>query len=276
MLLEHLHARVDGNEKCPNPSAPKLLGVNRETKSAIYVSAACKQWSCPVCGKRKVGQWVARVLVGINHYHRQGFWQWYLMTITSHENHRGVDASLANLRQGWRKLSNRMWRAFGKCHYVRVFEHHADGSFHMHVIADIKIPYTTRFKWNDETRRLEPVFACKWLKDNARECGMGYMDDYRPIANPGIAAWYTVKYLSKSIGDNSLGWPKNMRRIQTSHKWPSLPEMTDASQYEWQYVANRSELLLRAKNLWLYEDILVTDVASGEEINLDQFGFWDM
>jgi len=275
MLLEHLHGEAKKNRHCPNPSAPKLLGVNHDKKLALYIKASCKQWSCPVCGEKNAERWVARVVNGINQYIKLGHWDWYLMTITSHKKMRTTEGSLKNLREGWRKLSNRLWRRWGKGHYVKVYEHHKDGAFHMHVITDISIPYSVKIVWNEKRRMLEPVFSCKWLKDNAAQCGMGYIDDYRPIASPGISAYYVAKYLSKSVGDNGKCWPKNMRRIQCSHNWPKLPDVADVSEYNWQFIANRYELMLRAQNLFRFEDILVTDAQTGKDFTLDDFGFWD-
>ncbi len=269
--LEQLHAVLQENEKCPSPNSPKLLGVNRKERRAIYVKAPCKMWSCPVCGHKKTAQWVARVLTGINYYIKHGSPDWYFMTITAHDKWRGAENSLENIRSGWRRLSNRMWRKFGKGHYVRIFEHHKDGSFHAHFLTDIKIPYTAKMEYNPKRERDEMRYRCRWLKDNARQCGMGYMDDYQPLLNPGFAAHYVAKYLTKSVGDAGAQWPKGVRRIQTSRGWPKLPPLTDASDYSWQFVSSRGELMLRAANLWRFEDILVTDIETGNEFTTDDF-----
>lgn len=270
MLLEHLH----GSVRCESEKAPKLLGVSQSDSEAIFVQARCKQWACEPCGKINTAQWVARVLTGLNHYIENGIPDWYLMTITSHENCRSVASSLKNLRRGWRKLSNRMWRKFGKFKYVKIYEHHENGAFHMHLVCSVKIPYTVSDEYVKKHKKVLPVYRCKWLKDNARGCGMGYMDDYRPIINPGIAAGYVVKYLGKSVGELGRDWPTGMRRIQTSHFWPALPEMPQKSGYNWELINNHPHLMQKAALLWKLDGILVTDVKTGKIYNTDDFEAW--
>jgi len=270
MLLEHLRA----SGRCESETAPKLLGVSRTDKTAIFVQARCKQWSCEPCGKTNSAQWVARILTGLNYYIENGYQDWFMMTITSHDNCRSAASSLWNLRKGWPKLADRMRRKFGKFKYVKVYEHHADGALHMHLIISVKIPYTVKNEYVKKHKKILPVYRCRWLKNNARQCGMGYMNDYRPIVNPGVASAYCAKYLSKSVGNRAKNWPKDMRRVQTSLHWPALPALVDKGQWNWELIQNHPHLMLKAALLWKLDGIMVTNTKTGKEYTTDDFERW--
>lgn len=264
-LLEQLHANTSKKCERKGGTAPLLMGVNRKDKTAFYVQADCKMWDCKVCGSRKASQWIARIIEGIKDYGGD----WYFATITSHEKWRGQDASLKNLRQGWRKLYNRLLRRFGKFHYIKIFEHHADTSLHLHVLTDLTLPYQSSQKVSKKTGQPIDVFRCKLLKDLSRKCGMGYQCDYQPIVSAGLAVWYVVKYLSKSIGN--ADFPANVRRIQASHKWKKLPKLYASSELVWMYVTSHTDMLLKAYNLWIREGIVVYDMIADKEITTDDF-----
>jgi hypothetical protein len=141
-----------------------------------------------------------------------------MFTLTAHEKWRGRDRSVANLRQGWKKLYNRARRKFDTSEYVRVWELHADKkTFHLHGLVDEN--------WGE-----------RWLKDNARGCGMGYQVDIHEVDNAGQVAGYIAKYFLKS--ENALGeqreiWPKSLRRIECSRTWPQLPPLEEYNNFAW-------------------------------------------
>jgi len=187
---------------CSNPKVPYLSG-NKDMK-VYLMRGSCGSWGCPSCGARNGRQWLARMLNHMNIHKGSG--AWYFLTITAHEKMRGKDASIVNIRRGWKRLYNRMRYTYGISEYVKVWEFHEDGSFHLHVLIRRKI-------------------GKKWLKKNSRECGMGYMCDSTQSKNPGQVAGYVAKYLLKSF-ENFEKYEKGMRRIEASRDWTPLPELT--------------------------------------------------
>ncbi len=264
-LLEHLHASVAC--RCSNigSNAPTLMVIDRDKKQATFFQADCKMWSCESCGARKASQWIARIIQGIKYYGGQ----WFFMTITAHQKWRGQERSLENLRQGWRKLYNRFLRRFGKFHYIKIYEHHKDGSLHLHLLTDLLLPYKQTWGKSKKTGKRIMVYKSKYLKDTSAKCGMGYMCDYQPLASAGLAAWYVAKYLGKSIG--VADFPANLRRIQASHKFHKLPPIMTDESLSYVRVSNRTDMLLKAYNLLRTEDILTYDAINEKDVTTDDW-----
>jgi hypothetical protein len=198
-FIEHLHAM--SSEKCPNTDGIYVVGVNHSLRKTVIFTPNCKQWSCEVCSLKNTKKWIARVINGVNELGGD----WYMLTLTSHEKMRGTSASLKCLREGFTKLNERMRRKYGSKNYVKVWEMHEDKTLHLHLLIDCKMPK-------------------KWIKDNARACGMGYQVDFHKVDNAGMVAGYIAKYTLKNAA-NLPDMPKNLRRIQCSLKFPKLPEI---------------------------------------------------
>lgn len=212
-FIEQLHAL--SVQLCPDEKVPWLTGYNADT--VIAIRGRCGRWSCSVCGAANGRRWLAKIINGMNtmkHVRR-----WYFITITAHEKWRGAERSLQNIRSGWKKLYNRIRRRYGVTSYVKVWEFHADGSFHLHVLFGRKI-------------------GKRWLKDNSRQCGMGYQVDSSQTKNAGQVAGYAAKYLLKSF-ENAHYYPENLRRIETSRDWTPLPDLSENDEYEWFVCQNR-------------------------------------
>jgi len=212
--IEKLYQQA--NELCPHDRVPWLVGINSD--KIVATRGACGLWSCRVCGARNGKKWLARILDGMR---QLGEKSWYFITITAHEKWRGLESSLKNLRQGWKKLYNRMRRKYGINDYVKVWERHKDGSLHLHVLIAKKI-------------------GKRWLKDNARQCGMGYQADSSQAKNGGQVAGYVAKYLLKSYNEGA-DMPKGLRRIECSRSFPKLPDNTSTNDLEWIVTFTRSE-----------------------------------
>lgn len=223
-FIEQLHAA--GYKPCLATQRQYMVGVDPLAKLALLTLPACKRWSCAPCAARNGRRWIARILHGINTL--DGIW--WMATITAHELTRGQERSMANLRAGWKKLYNRARRKHGTRQYVKVWEHHRDGSFHLHFLVDTN--------WSQ-----------RWLKDNARSCGMGYQCESRKAENAGQVAGYISKYLVKQLHDaeNGQRWPESLRRIEVSRAWPKLPEMADFSRFRWDVYETRQGQERRAQ-----------------------------
>lgn len=227
---------------CSKTNTPHLTGVNQNEHKAVLVKTVCKMWSCEACAARNAKTWIAKIINGVN---RLGG-EWSFVTITSSKFHRGAQ-SIACLRRGWKLLYNRILWHKGKksaknLYYVKVWEQHSDGSFHLHVLCN----------W---------YLLKKWYKDNAFRTGMGYQADSHTIDNAGQVAGYIAKYTLKNsnVERGGLAIPKGLRRIETSHKWPILPRLSQEG-YEWIFEANRAAQLSR-KDVLEWQGYQVVDTV---------------
>lgn len=208
--LIRLHEYYD-NLRCTKETRPYLTGVGTAEGVAILLRPDCKCWNCPKCAARNARRWIARI---INHMNHNKGKNWQLMTLTAHEKMRG-EASIKNIRKGWKKLYNRIRDTFGVSDYCKVWEHHSDGTFHLHAIVDVQ----------------NKKFTKRWLKNAARACGMGYMADLRKIDNAGIVAGYVAKYFLKSEAVGAM--PRGLRRIEVSRNWEKLPDLVAENNFSW-------------------------------------------
>jgi len=133
------------------------------------------------------------------------------LTLTSHE---GLSPAMTIkvFRHAWDQLNKRIRRASPDYQYLCIPEQHQDGRLHAHLIETTKL-------------------GTRWYKDNARECGLGYMAEESKVYSPEGAAWYVVKYLSKNMLD--ARWPEDFRRVRTSRGWPKLPELDIVPGWLW-------------------------------------------
>lgn len=212
----HRLAEKSSETPCIKENRPFLTGLDRLDDIAYLMRPSCKMWNCPSCAARNAKRWIARVIHHINHADAEN--GWLMFTLTAHENADNEYKSVLNLRTGWKKLYNRMRDNFGISSYVKVWERHADNRFHLHGLID-----------NSEITE-------RWLKDNARACGMGYQVDLHTVDNAGQVAGYIAKYFMKSESvTESAGkdYPKGLRRIEVSRNWMKLPELLAEKQFQW-------------------------------------------
>jgi hypothetical protein len=214
-FIEQLHAV--SQISCEKKGRPYLTGVSVELEKIALLKPYCKTWSCPYCAARNARRWIARIIHGCNCMDTKD--GWFMFTLTAHRKWRRRDKSVKNLRQGWKKLYNRIRRMFGTNHYVKVWEQHKDGSFHLHGLVDAQI-------------------SKKWLKQSAVECGMGYQVDIHKVDNAGQVAGYIAKYFMKSEFESGQEFPKNLRRIEVSRSWIKLPDLR--ADTDWVWVINQT------------------------------------
>ncbi len=186
---------------CITPRRPFLKGLNEMQKKAVFFKPRCKLWSCPPCAEINKKLWAIRAYNGaevlMSDTHQISF-----LTLTSHEK-LDPSGSLRVWPKAWAKLRERARYQTGGFNYLLVPEQHEDHRLHVHAI---------------ETAGL----GTRWWKDNARACGLGFMAEEEAAQTAGGAAYYCIKYLTKSI--EWQDWPKGFRRVRTSRQWPKLPE----------------------------------------------------
>lgn len=252
----------------------KFSGLAYSESNTDYKIAqiGCGQWNCEYCAQKLASRWRARIINAINIL--GGDWTWF--TLTAHSKKRGAWASITNLRNAWDTLMKRLKRKFevyegkGKDRvrikqiaYVRVFEQHKDGSFHIHAIAnfhfgDIKIRISRKDK--SETK------YSAWLQDTARLLKIGiytHADDLGQDKHAGYVASYVTKYMTKMSGD-FIKFLGRVRRIQASQNLPKLPKGE-----KWQF---RRDLSVDAAIAISATGKKITDVSTGEVIGADYYG----
>lgn len=227
---------------CEKENRPFIAGVGVEAQIAVLMRPSCKCWSCGACAARNARKWIARVINHINSVDLIHGWKF--CTITAHPSwHVTPEASVKNLRQGWKKLYNRMRYEFGTTSYVKVWESHKSGAFHMHFLMDTPM-------------------SQDWLSDNSASCGMGWKVDVSPVLNAGMVAGYIAKYFTKSevIGQ----YPQNMRRIEVSRDWLKLPDLSSNIDLMW-LIGNSREWQMRIGQHYFMRGFEVTDLLKDDD-----------
>lgn len=208
--------------KCSTYSRPILVGVVPDQPVRYLYQPNCKMWSCPYCGRKNALIWAAKIRDGIEYYQQSGFKDWSMITFTMSRYTRGFENSLSKWPSRWAKVSTRIRRKVPGVRYVLIPEQHEDGTLHTHSLFSGKISNT-------------------WISQNCHECGLGYKSKSKPMFSVYGASKYVTKYLTKSL--TAIAWPKQLRRIRTSQKWPALADETNHTpiEAEWRYVANYPE-----------------------------------
>jgi len=218
--IEHLFA-LSEKDVCSTPNRAVLRAVDEPQKTVLYIRPVCKRWSCPECGSRNRRFWTARTIHGHQELATAGA-DMFFWTITAHEDVRDFDEGLEYWRKGWNALYCQLKRRIQKLAYMRVFEHHNDGAFHVHMITNGEPP--------DE----------RWIKDAPRTKHMGYMNEIERVRSKFRAGFYISKYAAKALA--YAEWPENVHRIQPSHSWPKLPQSAPDSPYQWALVPFGTDL----------------------------------
>lgn len=186
-------------------------------------------------------RWVLRAEMGVRVLLQDGC-KVDFVTITSHEDLRDFSATERVWRVAWGALYAALRRRVDQFDYFTVPEKHKDGRMHVHSL------------WNAGVSK-------KWLKDNGRRRGLGYMADVSHVLTPIYAVRYVTKYIGKSLGDDV---PLHFRRVRVSRGWVDIPApVTENSGLRWEYVGSNGALELvyrecRAKHITLI------DCATGE------------
>ncbi len=204
--------------KCQTYSRPILVGVVLNQPVRYLYQPDCKTWGCPYCGRKNMLSWAAKIRDGIEYYQRSGFADWSMITFTMSRYTRGFDKSLDEWPSRWAKISTRIRRLIPGVRYMLIPEQHKDGTLHTHSLFSGKISNT-------------------WISKNCHTCGLGYMSKSKPMYSAYGAGKYVTKYLTKSL--STTAWPKGLRRIRTSQRWPEVVDEDNHTllEAEWKYIA---------------------------------------
>lgn len=213
-----------GATPCSAKHRPMIEIRDDDHRRAAFFRPRCKSWSCKPCAEQNAKFWAFRAAYGVEklleskslYLHGNigcsavtesdipkysGLLGLEFVTLTSHEK-LSPDRSIEVFGKAWDKLRRRISRQ-GDFDYLLVPEQHKSGRLHIHMLTTAKLPK-------------------RWWKDNARSCGLGHQVAAEPIRDPGKAAGYCLKYVTKSL--ECQAWPRGFRRVRTSAHWPAPPE----------------------------------------------------
>jgi hypothetical protein len=179
-------------------------------------------WNCPHCRQKNARNWRAYLLDTFNK--RFGHEHWCFFTITANKgaHKHSAEMTIRNLQQVWKPLYDRLRRYYSKrLEYVRIFERHLSGRFHMHILINVGLEYDKKgYVIKDKIDEFRHP-DCKWLRAACCSLGGGMRvhirrvwDDQKRSTNVGLVVGYILKYMGKDMA--SFAFPKHQRRIQTS------------------------------------------------------------
>src|SRR6187549_247359 len=185
-----------------------MVSYDHKPGYAVISRISCKMWGCPACGPQNALNWRAYLLSKFNKDLKQE--EWCFFTITAHRKaHKaGAMQTLKNLQQVWKKLYDHLLRRYGPAHmqYVRVFEQHKTGRYHMHFLLNCGAEYDAH---NYIIKNLRSEFyhpECKWLRKVCAKLGGGWRVHIRRVweaetktANVGLVVGYIISYVGKQM-----------------------------------------------------------------------------
>lgn len=233
---------------CPNFTA--IATCKSKTENEILLThLRCKQWACEYCAQKNREIWRAHLLETLNK--KIDGCNWVFITLTAHENARSKYASCINLKTAWGKLYHRIKRKWSNqvVEYVMLYEPHKDSALHIHGILNLEVEGNN--VWDAKTKKWYHPALTHWLKDNARQCGAGYMahgakiePDRAYVGQPGNAG-LVVAYITKYITKDNQGWdgyPKYFHRIAVSRNIGSPPRKETDTVWHMRVGVHMSEL----------------------------------
>lgn len=203
-------------------------------------------------------------------------WTFHTYTLPSRDHKQGV-ASLRKWRTVWDKFMKRLKREYGKFAYVRVFEQHKSGVFHVHMLASFVPADLVEVKREDG----KTVHTSKTIKKHLEKLQLGYIFDVKPLEEDGqheksdygaLVASYMAKYLTKDIQGHIRDVLKEagmerVRMIQPSQGFAQIP--TQEVDRVWTVGPIRES---EAVEIW-HNKLDVVDVD--RKINLTDDDFYD-
>lgn len=189
-----------------------------EQKGWMGFRIGCGSWQCEVCAADNRNRW--RVFLG-RRLAKMGL-IWWFGTITAPSWHRTPETSLKAIRDNFDRFMKRLKRVFKKgIEYVRVYEKHKQGSFHLHIIISGLCERVERYAARSKATCFRPAMGASnaktwhiqtWWKKTLSKCGCGYIAEVKIIPTHQ-AVKYVTKYLTKEAQNFNV---PNLRRIQTS------------------------------------------------------------
>lgn len=207
------------------PKFPKLIvGNDYKNERGVVVRARCKQWKCEYCAPLNAIVWIYRIKDTVDNSNEV----WSFVTLTARANKRTPEESLKSLQESWKKFREALRHKRGKqsFRYLRVYEMHISGRYHLHAIIEHKfddIKIANRGKPNSYP-------YSRWVKDNAPKWGFGYMCAVNNFRG-GTANWNVGRYIAKYMAKGDDRIEGGIRRFQASHGFAKAK--TSTSDIDW-------------------------------------------
>lgn len=200
---------------CVCKRAGMLIGWDEASRRAYFATGQCDSWHCPECAERMHEAWRMRAGLGAARMLAKGE-ACDFVTITCHENLHTWEATERVWRSAWPRLYAALKRQHRDLMYMLIPERHQDGRMHVHGI------------WNAGVSQ-------RWLKNAARERGLGHQCKVIEMAERGWAERYITKYIAKSV---DADYPEHFRRVRASQNWPKLPKPETGLTLRWEYTTH--------------------------------------
>ena len=182
------------------PSARCITGYSLAEHRPFLIQIRCRRWSCPVCGRRKIGHYAKRVEAAEPNR--------FLTLTVSTKLWKDPREAYDETRRQCSPLFTLLRKEFGSIEYFRVLEVTKKGWPHYHYL--IRSDYLPHQRIKSHWQRLTGA----------------YIVDIRPIKTTENAYWYTVKYLAKQDAvpwtDRRCTWSRRFFRKQHWKKQHSL------------------------------------------------------
>lgn len=179
----------------------------------IFYSPPCGLKSCPTCAKLKQLSHIARIAIVVRHHNDK---HWYFLTVTARAKYhktKDIEGGLKSLRHAWSIARKRINRRYKFVTWVKVFERHKSGMYHLHIIIG-----------------LDGKMSQRWIKQALFEGGAGYQVKLLPVDTDGHAIRYVAKYATKA--------DVPIRAVEYSRNFPKLAENAPLNPKQWYYLGN--------------------------------------
>ena len=206
----------------------------------LFFSPPCKLKSCEACSRAKRFYHVARIATQVE---SEPDLHWYFVTATARAKYHkagNVDESLNSLRASWSRVRKRLNRRFSLVLWVKVYERHKSGIYHLHALIGVNGRLSERY--------IRKIFF---------QTGAGYM-----IKRKILEAVYHVRYVAKYATKSDVP----IRAIEYSRNFKKLAEHIPDSPLNWSYmgkldISRYTEGLLESG----IEVIMLSDIYDNHE-----------
>lgn len=249
---------------CPAFNAIAIRGELSEDDKKLLSRLRCKSWSCPFCASGNRARWKAFLLDVLPALSE--VWSFHTITLPpwvrknkDFEDEDRTIASLSIIRSNWDKLMKRIKRQLGAIQYFRCFEMHSDGVLHVHMLISHHIPQN-ELKTANKGKKTQYTYW-RWMKDNAPECGFGYMTATENLENGTKATGYVTKYMTKEdLFYSDMLSKYRIRRFQSSQGIGSQNDWGKTEDF-WEVRSFIDEYMINAQT---YHDLnLKMDITKG-------------
>jgi hypothetical protein len=252
---------------CPYSPGFTLRRISSDGKKLEVLATRCKSWGCPYCAQVNAAKLSWAIAQNIERANAQGgYAEMVFTTLTADAKSRTPDMSYKRLKAAWPVIKKWTERRYGKFSYVFIYELHATGVFHCHVVMLWrKTPQYKYYKRGVDSfaRRLTRDY-----KDNARRWHIGYILKVETITDGVLGV---VKYISKQLRSylgkgGAKTWhalPSKARLYMVSRDFASIYAGLDDAGFIFSPPLHVSTVI----------QLPVIDLATGRALTLDDF--WD-